>query len=758
MNPQAPRTEHPPGVGIGGSTGSRGFHVPVKCQRSVLFLVLLGLVPAVFIAAVRWAPFPDEKLQQRPAAVVLADRSGVPLRVKLAPGGFDCRPGYQPAPEHWIVKAIVAAEDHRFWSHPGVDGMALARAAAQNLFAGRRISGASTISTQVIRLVEPRRRTLPTKLIEALRAVQMERRLDKREILAQYLDRAPFGGNIVGIEAAARRYFGKGAAELCLAEAALLAGLPQSPSRLRPDRHPVRARQRQAYVLERMEACGYITPRERLEAAAVALDPRPGRYPFRAPHFCDLIGVPARPGPGSVVQTTLEADLQQMVESTLRRHLPSHVVDAGAVVVLDVKTGAVRALAGSPDYAGPRAGQVNGAIARRAAGSTLKPFAYALALDRGLVTPATLLADAPLRFRDFEPRNFSLDFRGKVSVRDAVVFSLNLPAIDLEQRVGQERLHAVLRTLGLATLDHPPEHYGLGLVLGNAEVRLLDLVNAYACLARGGGWLPVRLVEAAPPPTPMPVFSAEACWLISDLLGGEERAMDTTGHAAAVRLPPMAWKTGTSAGLRDAWAVAWNPDVVIGVWAGNSDGSSSDRLVGRKMATPIAWDLLRRLYPDNQGPWFARPAGVELRAVCAASGCAPGPHCPHRIEDWAIAKVSRRELCPLHREPVAVSAPLAPGAWMPLPGAPRPEAPRIVSPARGSTYRWMPDLEVDAQHLALEAAGDRAGETLHWFVNDQPVGRARPGETLFWPLKRGTHQIVCSTARGLSDHVQIAVE
>ncbi len=711
-----------------------------------------------------WVPFSEDRLARIPASVVLTDRQGEPLRIRLGVDDLDCRLGYEPAPEHWIVKALVAAEDRRFWSHPGVDVLAIARAIGQNLFFGRRISGASTLSTQVIRLAEPRRRTLLTKVIEAFHALQMERRYGKREILAQYLNRAPFGGNIVGIEAAARRYFGKGAAQLSLAEAALLAGLPQSPSRLRPDRHPERAKQRQAYVLERMAACGFITAREQAAAWAQPVPTRPEKYPFRAPHFCDWVGVPSPGGANSTVRTTLDGDLQRRAEGILRRHLRDGEAEGGAVVVLDVKTGSVRALAGSPDYFDARrAGQVNGAVAPRAAGSTLKPFAYALAIDRGLVTPATMLTDIPLRFRDYDPRNFSAEFRGLVSVRDALVLSLNLPAIDVERRAGQERFHATLRDLGFATVSKPPEHYGLGLVLGNAEVRLLDLANAYACLARGGGWAPVRFVESEALPALKPVFSPEACWLVADMLSGEERAMDTTGHAADVRLPPMAWKTGTSAGLRDAWTVAWNPEFVIGVWVGNPDGSSSDELVGRQTATPIAWDLFRRLYPDNAGPWFARPAGVEIREVCAVSGCVPGPHCAHRIEDWSLAQVSRHEPCPVHRNGSAAAWPAAVASFLARRATPVAEeepaaAVRILAPARGSIYRWMPDLDVDAQKLALDAASDRAGERLHWFIDDRPVGQSRAGTPLFWPLQRGTHQIVCSSVRGPSDRVEIAVE
>ena len=713
------------------------------------------------MAAVRWVPFPSEKLSRLPTAVVLADRHGEPLRVRLGVGGFDCRPGYRPEPEHWISKAIVAAEDRRFWTHSGVDPVALARAVAQNAFAGRRVSGASTLSTQVIRMAEPRRRSLATKAIEAFRAMQLERRCGKREILAHYLDRAPFGGNLVGIEAAARRYFGKGAEELSLAEAAMLAGLPQSPSRLRPDRHPERAKRRQGYVLERMEACGFITASQREEAWAQPLDVRPGRYPFRAPHFCDLAGVPLKPTGCGAVATTLDAEWQAMAEEILERRLGG-VATGGAVVAIDVKSGAVRALVGSPSYGEARSGQVNGAVAPRAAGSTLKPFAYALAFDRGLATPGTMLADVPMRFRDFDPRNFSLDFRGMASARDALVQSLNLPAIEIQRRVGQERLWSTLRELGLSTISKPADHYGIGLVLGGAEVRLLDLANAYAALARGGEWAPPRFVESSSPLATKRVFSPEACWLVSDILSGEERAMDATGHAADVRLPPLAWKTGTSAGFRDAWTIAWNAETVVGVWVGHANGEASDAFVGRMVATPIAWDVFRRLYPDNQGPAFARPPGLEKRTVCAASGHVPGPHCADRIDDWRIEKVTRRDRCAVHRSGPEAQWPSAVAAFMNRRQGVANEAGastlRMVSPARGSVFRQVSGGEGDWERLALDAAFDRPGETIHWFVDDRPVGTSLSGRPLFWPLERGTHQIVCSIAGGWSDRAEIVVE
>lgn len=706
----------------------------------------LAAIVLFALLALAHLPFPADRLARFPASAVITDRTGEPLQVRLGPDDLDCRPGYVPDETDWIVKAVVAAEDQRFWKHHGVDPLALMRAVSQNITHGRRISGASTISTQVIRLIEPRPRTLISKGMEALRAWQLENTISKNEIIGQWLNRAPFGGNIVGIEAAARRYFGKDAHQLSLAEAALLAGVPQSPSRGRPDRHFERASKRQRYVLERMAACGFISNDEMNDALAQTLAVRPASYPLRAPHFAAWVGAPAPAAPGQPVRTTLDPVLQQLATDVLQRHLATRTADFGAVVILDAKTSAVRAMVGSPDFRAPEYGQVNGAIAPRAAGSTLKPFLYALAMDRGIMTPGTVLADVPTRFRDYEPGNFSPTFRGLVTLHDALVLSLNLPAIEAVRQVGQPLFNRTLRSLGLYTIDQPPDHYGVGIVLGNCEVRLLDLANAYACLARGGAYLPVRYLEDGTIAEARTIFSPEASWLIADILSGEERAMDTTGHAADVRLPPMAWKTGTSAGLRDAWTVAFNPDYVIGVWIGHPGGASSEELVGREMATPVAWELFRQLYPDNLGPWYERPADVVAGDVCAISGRSRGPGCEHGAEDWRIRNVTRHERCPAHTS-VAITTPEV---------KPAPVEVKITSPAPGTTFHFIEELGTRAQQLALQASGQ--GGPLYWFINDQLVGQSHPGAPFFWPLQRGEHQIVCSTSLGQSDRVRIMVQ
>lgn len=740
-----------------------------RIQRLRAALLLIGSLAASVFLAVFLLPFKGDLLARFPSSIVLTDRAGNPLRVKLGPGQVDCRPIYEANPDHWICKAVIAAEDRRFWTHPGVDLMAVLRAVTQNVTARRTVSGASTLSTQVIRMVERRPRTLWSKGIEAFRALQMETHLSKRDVLAQYLNRAPFGSNLAGIEAASDGYFGKRAQDLSLAEAALLAGLPQSPSRFRPDRHFARAKKRQGYVLDRMAACGVISDAERDAAARQPLAVRRLSSPFDAPHFCDYASALGRFEPGTcMVRTTLDPDLQRIAERALRRQMDSLAdagVQGGAVVVLDVADGSVRALAGSSDYfdAGAK-GQVNAALAARSAGSTLKPFVYALAFDSGIMSPHTTLADVPMQFPDYKPENFDSTFYGLVSARDALILSLNIPALQVEKNVGQARLYATLQDLGFTTINRPASAYGLGLVLGNAEVRLLDLANAYACLARGGTFQACRVFENdAPSAPPRRLFSPEACWLISEALGGEERAADATGHSADTRIPPLAWKTGTSAGFRDAWTVAYNPRYVIGVWVGRMDGGPCELLVGKRVATPIVWEVFRRLYPDNDGPWFAEPAGLGRREVCAETGCLPGRHCAVKVEDAFIKGVSLLRPCAVHAQAGAARWPPEVAQFLASRNEARPSPPaaaqvRIVKPAPGSAYKHSDVLPAQAQRLPLQAMSDGRQGALHWFVDNRYIGSVQGDEPLFWSLQEGRHTIVCSDPQGHSDRADITVE
>jgi penicillin-binding protein 1C len=699
-------------------------HIPVK--NIIAFLpAAASMLLLLAIALLRFSVPPN--LERTPAGTVLLDRYGSPLRISLTPNDADSRPvDYASIPPH-AVQALIAAEDQRFMRHAGIDPLAIARALAQNIIHGRRISGASTISTQIIRLAEPRPRTLSTKLIECLKALRMERHHDKPFILEQYFNRAPFGGNLTGIESAARIYFDKSAADLTLAEAALLAGLPQAPSRLRPDRHPEAARRRMQYVLDRMQALGFITASQRSEALRQPISVRAGKRPFRAPHFCDLVlqRNPAHQGP---LRTTLDPAIQHTVEDLVVHHfrtLSRQQINDAAVVVLDVETASVRAMIGSPDYFNrSQSGMFNSAFAARSPGSALKPFIYALAFDQGMLTPGTTIPDTPMHLRDTRPNNFDNTFRGQVTAREALILSLNIPALRVTAINGLRETVDLLRSLGLQTLNRSAEEYGLHIALGSCEVTLLDLVNAYACLAREGIYQPCRFTEqdAPNPENTFRVFSPEAAFMITDILGGEERSLDLFGHLADADLPRFAWKTGTSSGFRDAWTIAWNPRYVVGVWLGNHDGSGSPALIGAQSAAPLAGDIFRALERGHHSPWYTPPA--QLRQRTLADG----------TTEWYIPGIS---IAPTHTQPPAQTL-------------------RIVSPVSGAAFRLTAQRQLN-QRIALRADGVPPDTPLHWFANGDYLAKTRPDTPLHWPLKPGTWHLTCVTPEGIRATTSIQV-
>jgi penicillin-binding protein 1C len=370
-----------------------------------------------------------------------------------------------------------------------------------------------------------------------------------------------------------------------------------------------------------------------------------------------------------------------------------------------------------------------------------------MAIDEGLCAPETVVEDAPATFAGYRPRNFDRDYAGPVPVRAALVQSLNIPALRFAQRLGLEPVVRRLRALGLSTLDQPAERYGLSIAVGTCEVTLLDLANAYACLARLGVYRDAAWLEREPVAPGARLFSPEAAWLVADMLSGDEWSLDGWGHVADAALPRVAWKTGTSSGQRDAWCLAWNPEYVVGVWIGNPDGRASPALVGAGAAAPVAHQVFRRLYPAGRAPWFVRPAGLATRPVCAVSGLPPGPGCAVTLAADYIPGITAPAPCAGHGL-----------AGIGTDAAGRAPRTRIVAPAAGETFRLDADARHLAQSIALRAqAADAAGD-LHWFVDRRFLARAEPGATVLWPLQPGPHLIACSDAQGRGDSVRIVVE
>ena len=707
-------------------------------KRKIAFLAcIVAALAAVFLVCswmfIGWS---DEGADEYPGGVILRDSSGRILRVTLGPGDVDCRPFYVASPDDWIVKALVAAEDSSFWSHHGVRPMSVLRAAWQNVSCRRRISGASTITMQAVRLLRPHPKNLWWKWKEAVKAAKMERAKPKQWIISQYLNRAPFGSNFVGIEAASQGWFGKGAKDLGLGEAAMLAGMVQAPTRFRPDRWGSPERRAQAfrrrdYVLERMRALGYITDEQLEGARSVEPEVRRAPRPFLAPHFCDwyISEHALRGGHGGVdVTTALDADIQLLCE-----HAVSEAAEKGgfssAVVVMKPATGEIVAMAVSGDYFDGKDGQVNTAVSPRPAGSTLKPFLVALAMERGLATPDRRLVDSPISFKGYRPANFDGRYRGLVTVRDALVLSLNVPFVRLLDEVGVESFAEELRALGFGRVPEDPASCGLGMAIGNVEVSLLELVRAYGVLARGGDGR----------------FAPACAYLVSDMLSGNERSHAAFGHIADVAVPRFAWKTGTSSAYRDAWTVAWNPEFVVGVWCGHKTGGFGDKsVVGAKAAAPVAWSIVRQLYPGGTGPWFDEPDGVAKCVVCRKTGLRASPDCPETEEGRAVRGRSSPQLCNVHRR--GPDGKLIEEGRPPL---------SLVKPEDGAQFHLVAGSLV--QRIVCQVGEVPPDTRLWWFVDAAPVGETVGRGAFAAEMAQGEHVITCAAESGDAVSVTVTV-
>ncbi|MEP6670167.1 MAG: penicillin-binding protein 1C [Chthoniobacter sp.] len=594
--------------------------------------VALGWVGLKFV------PLPPALLRPSAQSVEFTDRYGKPLRETRTDQSFAHAVELREVPPN-VIHAMLAAEDKRFFEHRGVDVVALARAVVGNLRHRRVTSGASTITQQLVKISDTRPRSFTTKVLEAARALRLEQLWSKDEILAAYLNRLDFGNMNVGVVAAADYYFGKPLADLSDAEAAFLAGLPKNPTRMNPHRNFARAKRRQMTVLQRMRDDGLLTADELATASQEKLTLQARQRRFLAPHFVDFVLQELPPGAPPVVATTLDLDLNRFVEDTVKTRLAQlreKNVRNGSVVVIDNRTGEVIALVGSENYFAPGTGQVNGALARRSAGSTFKAFTYLLALERG-ATPASVVADVPAVFMTstggYHPENYNKRCYGPMRYRLALANSLNIPAVRVLSSIGgASTLQARLRAWGMTTLDQPADFYGLGLTIGNAETRLIELTNAYAALARLGEWRPYRVVLdpalAKEPDIAKTTSAADhsaqtraAAWLIADILSDNAARVPAFGANSALRFDfPVACKTGTSTDYRDNWAMGYTPEFTVGVWVGNFDGAPMRDVSGVTGAGPIMHAVMAQLHARFGTTWFAIPEDIVEREVHPLTG------------------------------------------------------------------------------------------------------------------------------------------
>ena len=737
-------------------------------------LVLAVLAGGIWL---RCAPVPDDLLRgvDSPSTVIV-DRHGRVLYEALTAQGVRVTPIDAAAIPPALEAATLAAEDRRFHSHLGVDPVSLLRAARHNLVEGHIVEGGSTISQQVAKLLIQRKegvryRGWRAKIREMVLALRLEHRFSKREILALYLNLASYGNQATGAARASQIYFGVDPSMLTPAQAAFIAALPQRPTAFSPWKNLASARARQQTVLRRMTETESLSAIQLGDARNERIALLPRASAFAAPHFVDMVRAA---GDGPRIETTLDLDLQRDVEGIVqheREGLRKHGAANVAVVVLDNATGEWLAWEGSGDYTdADHGGAINGPLVPRQPGSALKPFTYALAFEEGR-GPESVLPDIPSHFPTSEagvlysPRNYDGQYRGPLLARRALAGSENIPAVALAADLGVPSLQRFLTRAGLSTFSRTPAYYGLGLTLGNAEVRLDELVAAYATFARGGVWKAPRAVRNPAKeeiPAERDVFSPRTAFLVTDILSDPEARAYAFGRGSYLDFPfPAAVKTGTSQAYHDNWTIGYTRDVTVGVWVGNFDRTPLRNSSGVTGAGPIFHAVMlaanRGRASEHAAVVLPPPAGLEEATICTLSGMRANDWCPSKAREWVDAGADAPPCAWHHRSDeglvtiyppeyrtwaAATAAPLAPSAPPPLaPSAPSaPTEISIASPPSGAIYSVDPTLRRDFQSLPLRVVTPRPA-TVTWLVDGQPIGRTSSDRALSWPLAVGRHEI-----------------
>ncbi len=751
-----------------------------------------GLVLAVAIAVCpQPALYPETSFSR-----VITDRDGKLLRLVLAE---DERYRIKTSLAEIAPAAIDATllyEDRYFDYHPGFNPAALARAAWSTYARRDRVMGASTITMQLARLrFDLDTRSMGGKLEQIARAVQLERHYSKDEILEAYLNLAPYGGNVEGIGTASLVYFGKHASELTLPESLSLAVVPQNPVK----RNPVRTQNDEWHAARKRLLAQWQQQYETSDESAQQLDlplavRSPDELPFLAPHFVQaVLGTNNR----HEVRTTLDLDLQRRLEAGITdyvaRRKGAGLTNASAMLI-DTRRMQVLASVGSAGFFNDAiAGQVDGTAAKRSPGSTLKPFVYGMALDDGLIHPASLMKDAPRRFAAYTPENFDRGFMGPVSAQDALIYSRNVPAIELLTQVGHERFHGFLSQSEVSDLA-APDFYGLAMVLGGIELTMEEVLRLYAMLANGGYLRDIVREHGSTPTGGSQLLSPEASFLVLDMLRQNPRpgslalGMESTG---------VAWKTGTSYAFRDAWTVGVFDHFALAVWVGNFDGSGNPAFVGRQAAAPLFFSIVDAVVAATPSSRDAREPHPDLNLrkvdVCAGTGDLPGRHCPRTMKSWFIPGVSPIRVSDVHRavhidgesglrscnpadpdtreeiyefwpsdiDALYRRAGIAirrPPPWLPECGldvlASSGNAPEIRSLSEKLSYQIRPAAR---NSLPLTAATDADVRWLYWFVDDHFLGRVPAGEALQWEPVAGRHHVLAVDDLGRSDSIDITL-
>lgn len=738
----------------------------IKHSKIILAVLLICLIVRLLPY---FAPIRAADIAQNQLAMQFSDRNGLPLGILLTRDQEHTSvvPLNQVSPQ--FIHAILAAEDGSFYHHGALDMKAVIRASQEAIHAKRIISGASTITMQLARMLDPVPRNFSGKLSEIWLSWRLAAGMNKDEILAAYINRLPMGGNIYGVEAAARTYFSIPASELNLAQASLLAAIPNNPTYFNPYEHWERLKQRQKYVLNRMVQEKYISGAiaARTHTEKVVFQSRQ-RGIIAAPHFLFWLAnqmSQTQTEENSPIHTTINRPLQQFVEAQVQQVISSvaanNVHDAAALVI-DNRTGEVLAYVGSPDYFNEvKLGRNDGVQALRQPGSTLKPFIYELALEKSLIRPNTILADIPAHYaipgaKLYSPTDYTERFLGPVRVRIALANSLNVPAVRVLEKVGVETFLERLHQLGFEHLNQTPEHYGLGLTLGSGEVSLWELAHAYLTIARQGNATPLVSTFSNSPiqnPNPKSKIQNPTIWqLITNILSDRHARATAFGVDSVLNLPfPSAVKTGTSSNFRDTWTVGFTTDYTVATWVGNFKGEPMRQVSGVTGAAPLWNRIMLHLHEHHEPADFPPPEGLVQLPVCAISGLRPAPDCTSVVQEYFYPEdksnyegENQFNLTPEYDEWLAkqqqsnfTSTNL-----------------RILSPHHGDLFLLYPGEEAK-QKLEFKLVGNKSAP-VEWWLNGEKLD-TQSANSLFWYLRPGNWTLSARSGQ-MSDKVSFQVE
>jgi len=691
-----------------------------------------------------------------------------------------------------LIQALIFKEDKYFRYHPGVNPAAVARAVLSNLIHWKKVSGASTLTMQTARLLYPARRTIGNKLVEIFRALQLEARLSKNEILELYLSLAPYGSNIEGVQAASMQFFGKPASKLSLGEATMLALIPNRPNSLSPFSASAQLLKARNIWLLRMRNTGLFNEEQTEDALAELLPEKRHSMPRYIPHLA--FRLKQRYPWQDRIYTHINTAIQQKAELLLSDYLEqmhSWKIYNGSVMIIDNLNHSVVAYCGSSDYHDwVHAGQVDGLQSVRSPGSTLKPVVYALAIDKGLITPKSMLMDVPVDFSGYVPSNYDGKFLGRVSVENALSLSLNIPAVELLEKTGINELTGVLEKAGFRSLTAKKSSLGLSMILGGCSVKPEEVAGLFSAFANVGKFFKPALVKDDNP-EPVTLFSAESAYLVAEMLSKTQRPDFPENFQNVVNAPVISWKTGTSYGRRDAWATGFNSRFTVTVWIGNFSGEGVPELTGAKVATPLLFQIFKRIDNLAGEVWLLPPGKIDYRMVCSVSGMPANDYCDQQVMDEFIPGVSPYQKCMhllkiytslnegiaycLHCLPATgyktviypnLASELA--AWYRSEHIPFKEipphnpacqhvlsgaAPRITSPSDGKEFL----IEKDGL-LSLQCIADPGVTEVYWYINNRFYRKASVKETLFFIPEKGINKISCSDDKGRNSDSRIKVE